>query len=114
MEFAEPTAKQCSQRLAVGEDEHKFAYALWYPQMGGYVAKAIAVFDKNWTDIGNVRSGGCIELYIWHNGDFPFGDGNNPAHLHHCDSQQFIDFGKTLTVLNAKGRTTPPQREPPC
>lgn len=65
-------------------------YATWYPQMGGYVARCvIALYDN-----------GCFDAYIWHDGDFPFTD-EPPHHLHHCDAQQFIDFGNF--VLSKQG-----------
>lgn len=40
-------------------------------------------------------------MYVWHNGEFPFEgrDGEpaiSPARLHHCDGQQFVDFGMFL------------------
>jgi len=104
----EPTAEQCSNQEKVYEDEQKAGYALWYPQMGGYVGKAVALFDKQWTEgRQGSREGGCIDVLIWHNGEFPFsGEGGNeqqPVHLHHCDAEQFIRFGEALTRLNKLG-----------
>lgn len=51
----EPTPDQCSQR-------HRFEWsglecmAVWYPQMGGYVGKAVVVAND------------CMETYVWHDG----------------------------------------------
>ena len=43
----------------------------------------------------------CFEAYIWHDGEFPFeGDsGTPPVHIHHCDADQFIEFGKFVAKL---------------
>lgn len=93
MEYAAPTGEQCSKHAKIYEDESVVAYALWYPQMGGYVGKAVAEISK---------PGGCIDVYIWHDGEFPFDDDDkeNPRFIHHCEASQFIEFGQFL--LNAK------------
>jgi hypothetical protein len=62
--------------------------------MGGYVGKAVAAND-----------GGCIELWVWHDGTFPFTDEGQPdarppVQLHHCVPEQFIEFGEFLASLN--------------
>lgn len=86
----EPTVEECTANTEIVPK----CFALWYPQMGGYSGKAIAVW-----------SGGCWELFIWHDGDFPFSDGDVdgwtdtprvPVNIHHCDSSQFVRFGHTL------------------
>lgn len=46
----EPTGDECTNKSKVFEDEEKVAYAVWYPQMGGYVGKAVAEFDKKWAE----------------------------------------------------------------
>lgn len=103
----EPTADECTHNDRVDE-----GIAIWYPQMGGYVAKAVAVKDN-----------GCTNLYVWHNGEFPFGGSitstecwcycdecpcckdrtalhpKPPVRIHHCDTSQFIQFGETLERL---------------
>ena len=110
MDIKQPTADQCTNHEKVGEDNQNIAYAMWYPQMGGYVAMSVAVIDKEWTHNGAGSSiGGCIEMYVWHDGSFPFNeddsDDRQPAHLHHCDAEQFIRFGQKLHELNqAQGR----------
>lgn len=97
----EPTAEQCSQHALVHENEHKLVYAIWYPQMGGYVGKALAFIDKGWKEFPHgATEGGCIDVLVWHDGSFPFDDGRNPADLHHCDPEQFIQFGEQLKKLN--------------
>ena len=68
--------------------------ALWYPQMGGYVGHALAVADED-----------CVDVYVWHDGAFPFdAEGHcgwcdrpqSPAKLHFCQPEQFIRFGQAL------------------
>ncbi len=101
----EPTGDQCNDKALVFEDEYSFGYAMWYPQMGGYVGKAIIILDKKWTDGGHYRVGGCFEAYVWHDGEFPFSeDDGQPAHIHHCDPEQFIRFGQDVLTLNNKGK----------
>lgn len=103
MDIKEPTGEQCSAFEKVFEDEDHVCYAVWYPQMGGYSGKAVAVFGKGWQERNDgAAMGGCIEVYVWHDGAFPFSEepGINPAHLHHCSPDQFIDFGKKLEKIN--------------
>lgn len=89
----EPTSKQCESNAKVFEDEREIGYAIWYPQMGGYVGKAVVLLGKAHLD------GGCFEVLVWHDGEFPF-SGGEPRHLHHCDPQQFIDFGNKIAELS--------------
>lgn len=91
---------ECENRSKVYEDDHKVGYACYYPQMGGYVGKAIALFDKGWFEDDYGRQGGCIDVYVWHDGEFPFSDGASPVVLHHCDPSQFVGFGKWLSETN--------------
>jgi hypothetical protein len=85
----EPTAEECSAHTPVTLDETLSGVACWYPQMGGYWGKAVAVAD-----------GGCVDVYVWHDGDFPFGeDGRPPVELHHCDGGQFVAFGQFLEAF---------------
>ena len=96
-----PTSEQCTAKAKVWEDNDRIGYAIWYPQMGGYVGAAIALFDKKWKSYSTgAAEGGCIDVYVWHDGEFPFSDGENPCLLHHCNPEQFIEFGKTLTEIN--------------
>lgn len=100
----EPTPEQCSAFEKVFEDDTHVHYAVWYPQMGGYSGRAIAVFDKGWKEWPGWKSrGGCVEVYVWHDGEFPFRgeDGErSPAYLHHCCPSQFVDFGEKLDRIN--------------
>ncbi len=98
----EPTYGQCNNRAVVFEDRDCIAYACYYPQMGGYGGKCIAIFDKNWTQYDNgCAYGGCIDVLVWHDGDFPFSDEDSlPRELHHCDPTQFIEFGEFLQDIN--------------
>ena len=85
----------------MAEDGDQIGYAVWYPQMGGYCGKAVAVVDKK----QQTGEGGCVECYIWHDGEFPFlGDDRPPIHIHHCDPGQFIRFGKKLAKFNVKAQ----------
>lgn len=100
----EPTPEQCSQNDRVFQDDGKVGYAIWYPQMGGYVGKAVAVLTRGWPE--------CFDVYVWHDGAFPFvGKGttcavcdnkiaNNPMVIHHCDANDFIRFGQALQGFN--------------
>lgn len=103
--MTEPTPEQCSEFAKVFDNGEFHGFAIWYPQMGGYCGKAIAVIEKSWTEYENGScEGGCVDVYVWHNGNFPFHEGENPAIVHHCDPQQFIDFGKQLKNLNDAGK----------
>jgi hypothetical protein len=90
----EPTPDQCSKGERVEDWEGQQAYACWYPQMGGYVGKCVVTFspEKDTYDY-------CFEAFVWHNGDFPFGDTNEfnepqaPVSIHHCMPSQFVAFG---------------------
>lgn len=83
----EPTSDQCTARAKVGP-----GWACWYPQMGGYVGKAIVV-----------PSDTCVVVWVWHDGDFPFGgEDGNPARLHHCSGEQFIKFGEFLREVTQR------------
>lgn len=85
----EPTAEECSNRRPVMLDDERTGLACWYPQMGGYVAKAVVV-----------RDGSCVDVYVWHDGQFPFSEeGRSPACLHHCDGEQFVRFGEFLMAF---------------
>jgi len=98
----EPTGGQCRDRaflISTGDAEW---WACWYPQMGGYCGKCIVILSKT-----GCVSNTCFEVVVWHNGDFPF-SGESPAHLHHCDPQQFIDFGNTVANLQKRN---PPHKE---
>lgn len=91
---AEPTSEQCSagERFEWNGLLHR---ALWYPQMGGYVGKAVAVLDAD----------EHFDVWVWHDGEFPF-TGNDdyrghlePVRLHHCYADQFVHFGEQLAEL---------------
>lgn len=98
MELQEPTCEQCSANEKVFEDDHTVSYAIWYPQMGGYVGRAIATFSKG------VGAEGCFDVLVWHDGEFPFDGegGNQPRRLHHCAADQFIDFGEKVAELQER------------
>jgi hypothetical protein len=88
----EPTGEQCNQNLKVFEDGQQIGYAIWYPQMGGYVGKAVVIVPKNPDALDF-----CFEAYVWHDGEFPFSErGMSPVILHHCSCDQFVNFGNTV------------------
>ena len=105
----EPTAEQCSKREQVEDFNSCKAFACWYPQMGGYVGKAVVVLE------GGLRAGaflsggdreqedGCFNAFVWHDGEFPFGgEGDrNPARIHHCMPSQFVEFGELVQCLQS-------------
>lgn len=97
LRLKEPTAEQCTANDKIAETDSKVAYAIWYPQMGGYVGRAIAVFEKN--------EDTCVDVFIWHDGEFPFGDGP-PVEIHHCCPEQFVEFGTRLITLMALSQPT--------
>ncbi len=103
MKINEPTAEQCSAHETVYEDECNFGVAILYPQMGGYVGKAVAVFGKaDDGDTADDMENQCFDVYVWHDGEFPFHDGEDPVVLHHCSAEQFVRFGESMrTVLRA-------------
>lgn len=97
----EPTNEQCTNNELVYEDEVSYGYAMWHPQMGGYVGKCIAVMDKKWHSNGAAISGGCVDLYVWHNGEYPFSEKDgSPALVHYCDPEQGIRFWTKIRDLN--------------
>lgn len=88
----EPTPEQCSEGAAVDGGAGRTGTAAWYPQMGGYVGRAVIV----------TVDGDCTDVYVWHDGDFPFTgddayrDDAYPRLVHHCDGSQFVRFGELL------------------
>lgn len=99
-----PTADQCATHAVVFRQGPTVGYALWYPQMGGYVGKAVALLDTHAGPVLDTTAtqGGCVDVLVWHDGEFPFGpDDEAPRLLHHCDPDQFVHFGETLARLQA-------------
>lgn len=84
-----PTADECSQHARVPICEGLTGFACWYPQMGGYGSKCVVVFA---TEDG---PDGCFEAYVWHDGQFPFEEGE-PRCVHHCRARQFVEFGELV------------------
>lgn len=92
----EPTSDECSKNYVISRKPGEVTFAAWYPQMGGYVSRCIV---KSFTGDSN----NCFEVYVWHDGEFPFDDesspGKPPAHIHHCNADQFIEFGKQVLQM---------------
>jgi len=86
-----PDAEECNERKKVFDRNDIVGVACWYPQMGGYMAKAVAFFNKLFKN-----ENGCVDIVVWHDGDFPFTKGKSPRSLHHCSPDQFVEFGKFL------------------
>lgn len=92
MIIPDPTAEQCATNEQIPLEGGRVATAAWYPQMGGYTSHCLIVPD-----------GDCLEVFVWHDGDFPFSGSDepwpgeaarSPSRLHHCDADQFIRFGQ--------------------
>lgn len=101
----QPSGDDCSAHAPVKwVDDHGNecnGFAIWYPQMGGYVGKAVVEPGGKGPD--DADEDACFEVWVWHDGEFPFGEGQ-PAQLHHCAASQFIRFGQEVAEL-MKGRS---------
>lgn len=88
----EPTGDECNARAPIefaGHGGTVTGFACWYPQMGGYSGKAVVL-----------PQGGCFDVWVWHDGDFPFSETDGrPAFVHHCMAEQFIRFGQWVSTL---------------
>lgn len=85
-----PTPEECNTKAEVDGGR-----AFWFPQMGGYVGKAVAKVGKC-----------CVDVWVWHNGQFPFdgdcqscGDERQPVRLHMDDGHEWRAFGEFLDTL---------------
>jgi hypothetical protein len=85
-----PTPEQCSSKASI-QFAGRTLTAAWYPQMGG--SGSACLIEKD--------SSGCFDVWVWHDGEFPFGEGDErePAFLHHCDPEQFIRFGELVRSI---------------
>lgn len=98
----EPTSDECTGRAKVGEH----ATAFWFPQMGGYTARAVAVVDP--VDC-------CIDVWVWHNGEFPFtgesclgcGFPRSPMRIHATSGFDWIRMGEFFDELEEAARPEP-------
>jgi hypothetical protein len=99
----EPTSEECSAN-APYECNGRKGFAAWYPQMGGYVGRCVVLTDRRGTLGPGGNPADCFDVIIWHDGAFPLteGDERAPAHLHHCDPEQFIAFGTLVRDAFAK------------
>lgn len=96
-----PSPAECNENSRVMDIRGRPAYACWYPQMGGYAARAVIVPGTD-IDLDGNTSG--ADVYVWHDGEFPFSmTGRPPVELHHCSGEQFVKFGLLILNLN-KGR----------
>lgn len=89
-----PTPEECSSNAVVAEDASAVFRAIWYPQMGGYVGRAVVRIDRRGASY-------CFEAYVWHDGEFPFDPHSDqaPAYVHHCSPDQFVKFGETVRAM---------------
>jgi hypothetical protein len=100
---AEPTPAQCSakERVSIPGRPNTRAHAVWWPQMGGYVAQAV------------LTAGECPEAWVWHNGAFPFSSdgkpGHSPAHLSMSDADQWIRMFEKQLEWQAEERGDEPE-----
>lgn len=90
-----PTSEECTAGARLEDFQGMAAFACWYPQMGGYVGKAVVAFYPDHVAVEEDDLG-CFEAFIWHDGEFPIhsDDGRDPVCLHHCAAGQFIEFGR--------------------
>jgi hypothetical protein len=97
--WPEPTYDQLDAHAQIQSSIGRTGTACWYPQMGGFSAKAIVTPDAE-----------CFDVFVWHDGDFPFRTDSDDWHpsagedlsvreLHHCSAEQFVDFGQMLLSL---------------
>lgn len=86
MNIPDPTHEQCTNNERINLGGECYGVAAWYPSMGGYVSHCVIVPSDD----------GCVDVYIWHDGEFPFGasDDAQPVVLHHCAPDAFIGFGQ--------------------
>jgi len=98
----DPTHEQCTANEQIVLADGRAATAAWYPQMGGYASHCLIVLNPGED---------CFEVYVWHDGSFPFGEDNDrwpgepapsPAHIHHCNADQFIGFGNLVNRLQGE------------
>lgn len=95
----EPSPDACSKNERVVWDGPP-AWACWYPQMGGYAGRAVIVPGVDTGDPGEPSSG--CDVFVWHDGEFPFGEEYQPILLHHCSGKQFVRFGELIERLCAE------------
>jgi hypothetical protein len=96
----EPSPADC-QNQATGRWGERETKACWFTQMGGYCAKCVMVYDRSGTDNGH------LEIFVWHNGDFPFITGDDdeekPRKIHICDPTDWKHFSeKMMAFVDAK------------
>jgi hypothetical protein len=101
----QPTGEQCEAR-ARSTWQGNLVVACWYPQMGGYVGKAVMVMSTG--PMPTDDDDRCFDIYVWHDGEFPFDDGRPPVRLHHCSGHQFIAFGELALELCAEATKVRP------
>lgn len=102
----EPTPEQCSSRSEWVDEEGFRLKAFWWPQMGGYVARALMKAEPLDEDH---EPGGCVTVWVWHDGTFPFteaerqadGSAASPAELHLCDIEQWLGVWKELVEFQS-------------
>lgn len=91
-----PTSEECATHAAYERTDWGTWHALWSPQFGGYVARcAVFVFDED----KDHPSNSCLEIALWHDGEFPTGPDSAPVELHVCDPDQIVRFGETVKKM---------------
>jgi hypothetical protein len=92
----EPTSDEVVLGATVNLPDGRWARACWFPSIGGYVGKALVIPSQ-------VEGECCTEVWVWHNGQFPF-SGQCPACSSECSpvllhvhgGQDFIAFGELV------------------
>lgn len=99
-----PSGEDCETNKLIYETKLVRGYAIWYPQMGGNVGRAIVMIDKKGDVMIDKKGDECFEVFVWHDGKHPLSeeDGDVPIRIHHCSAEQFIEFGKKVLELQNK------------
>jgi hypothetical protein len=86
-----PTTGECEASTVVEwvdkQGYKRTGVAAFTPQVGGYPgACVIELF------LGNK----CFNVWVWHDGEFPTGELDQPVSLHFCDVAQFETFAREV------------------
>lgn len=110
-EVRQPTPDECMERAQWTDDEGFRHMAFWWPQMGGYVGTAVARMSPETNEDGYPE--GCLTVWVWHRGDFPFTEGDrgfddqplSPAVLHICSAEDWARMWERLVDFENGGES---------
>lgn len=117
MSIKKVTAQQCStneivELEVVGIPNERAAYtrigiAFWHPQWGGYGAHAVMVPSNCPSGPNDAAMAEecppeemCFDVYVWHNGEFPYDGDKPPREYHYCQSAQVARMAKLAEMAN--------------